>query len=396
MAAEPTTQRRRGLGRVPRRLAVALGIVVALLVILRLVLDPIAAHYTRKALASGEGFRGAFADVHVSVLPPGFSIARLKIIEHPKGRWEDPIYYVERARISILWRELLRGHLVANAWIDRPKILVISRQEERTARKAKTIGEQLEEKFPLRIDRIDIDRGEVLLARGTGDEAPELWIHRADLVAENMATRKALMEGEHAKLRGSARVQRSGKLSLAFNMDPWAKGLTFSGKARLEDLALRELYAFTRNRADLQAKQGTIDLYVDVRARNGRIDGGVKPVLKNVEVEAARKDLGTRLEAALADAAIDLAENEDQGDDRVATVIPIRGTVSDAHAQLVPTILGVVRNAFVVGLSAGFSGIPPREASKKEGVLEQTWEALKKGEGPPEAQPEPRQGRRPR
>jgi hypothetical protein len=62
---------------------------------------------------------------------------------------------------------------------------------------------------------------------------------------------------------------------------------------------------------------------------------------------------------------------------------------------MVPTILGVIRNAFVEGLASGFSNLPPKTAEKKEGVLKQTWQALKKGEGPPEAQPEgPRSGRR--
>lgn len=384
-------------GRAPRRLAITLGILVALLVVIRLVLDPIAAHYTRKTLNAGEGFRATFADVHVTILPPGYQIEHLKVIEHPKGRWEDPIYYVKKARVTILWRELLRGHLVGNMWIDQPKFLIKSKQEAKSAGKAKSIAEQFDEMTPLRIDRLDIDGGEVLLARGTGDKAAEMWIHHANLVAENLATRKAMMEGEYAKLRGSARIQRSGKLSLAFNMSPYAKGLTFSGKAKLEDLELRELYAFTKNRADLQAKSGTLDMFVDLRARGGRLDGGVKPVLKNVELEAADKDLGTRLKAALADAAVDLAENEDQGDDRVATVIPIKGKVSDVRAQLVPTILGVVRNAFVVGLASGFSGLPPPTADKKEGVVKQTWKALKKGEGQPEAQPEkPRAGRKPR
>src|SRR5688572_21453847 len=102
MTSQPTTRRWQRMGRTPRRLIVTLGVLLALLVVVRLVLDPIAAHYTRKALSSGEGFRGAFSDVHVSILPPGFEIERLKIIEHPRGRWKDPIYYVEKARVSIL------------------------------------------------------------------------------------------------------------------------------------------------------------------------------------------------------------------------------------------------------------------------------------------------------
>ena len=384
-----TEQRRRfRLGRTPRRLAVTLGICVALLVIIRVILDPIASHYVHKKLDQGEGFRGTFSKLHLSIIPPAVVMTNVKIIEEPGGTWENPLYFIEKMRASVYWREVLRGHLVADAELDSPKLLFITYQEKKSGKKAKTIGEQLADMSPLRIDRLDVHDGELLIARGTGDKAPELWIHRAELIAENMATRKALMEGEYSKLRGHAIVQRSGKLTLAVNMDPWAKSLTFSGKAALEDLDLRELYAFTKDRTDLRATQGEIDLFADLRARGGVLSGGVKPVLKNVEVESARPGLGDKLKAALTDAAIHLVSNEDHGDEKVTTVIPLKGKVSDVHTQMVPTILGIIRNAFVEGLASGFSNLPPRTAAKKEGVLKQTWQALKKGEGPPEAQPE--------
>jgi hypothetical protein len=397
MGMNPTKTRHRfNFGRTPRRLAVTLGIVVVLLIIIRLVLDPIASRYVRDKLDSGKGFRGTFADLHVTVLPPAIEISKLKIIPHPGGDWDDPIYYIENLRSSIYWREVLRGHLVADVEMKRPKLLLLSRREKSSGKKAQTIGEQLTDLSPLRVDRLDVHDGELLIARGTGDKAAELWVHDAELVAENMATRKALMEGEYSKLRGRAVVQRSGKLRLAINMDPWAKGLTFSGKASLEDLDLRELYAFTSNRTDLRATQGEIDIFADLRGRDGVLSGGVKPVLKNVEVESASKNLGDKLKAALADAAIELASNEEAGQEKVATVIPIKGKVGDPHAQLVPTILGVMRNAFVEGVASGFSNLPPKTAEQKEGVVKQTWKALKKGEGPPAAQPEqPRSGRRP-
>jgi hypothetical protein len=371
-----------------RRLAVVLAILVALLVVIRVVLDPIAAHYAKKALNDGEGFRGDFAGVHVSILPPAFEIRRLKIIEHPHGDWDNPMFYVEKARLSILWRALLRGHLVANTWADHLKTLLKTNEEKEGGKKAKRISEVLEEKLPVRVDRVDVHHGELLVARGTGDKAPEMWIHDAELVAENLATRKALMEGEPARLQLTGRVQRSGKLGAHFTMDPWAKGLTFDGKASLRDLDLRELWAFTSEKSDLQATQGTVDLFADVRARDGVLSGGVKPVLKNVEVKSSSHDLGKRIKAALADAAIHVVSNDEEGEHRVATVIPIKGTVSDPHAQLVPTVLGVIRNAFVEGLAGGFSDVPPPTAGKKEGVLKQAWKALKKGEGEPEAQPE--------
>src|SRR6188474_1914544 len=79
--------------RWPRRLLIALGVVVLLVVVIRSILDPVAAHFTRKGLDQMDGFRGDFEGVHVTVLGPGYTIRRLKLIEDPGGSWKTPIFY---------------------------------------------------------------------------------------------------------------------------------------------------------------------------------------------------------------------------------------------------------------------------------------------------------------
>jgi hypothetical protein len=365
---------------------IALGVLLTLLLVIRLVLDPLASHYLRRALSSSDQFRGTFAGVHVGIFPPSVHVRRLKIIELPKGRWEDPVFFVEDARVGVVWRQLLHRQLVADVRLDRPKVLLVPGHAKKTGKKAKSIGELLREQLPARIDRFDIVGGEALLARGTGDHAPELWIHRADLTAENLATRPTLMAKHPARLEGTARVQRSGKLNLAFTMNPWTKEPTFNGKAALHDLDLRELYAVMSEKSDLAITQGIANVFVELHCNNGVLSGGVKPELNDVEVATPHKDLGDRLKALAADAAVHLASHNDR---RVATVVPIEGKLSDLHVELVPAILGVVRNSFVEGITSGFANLPPPMAGKKEGIIKQTVKALKKGNGPPEAQPEP-------
>jgi hypothetical protein len=61
--------------------------------------------------------------------------------------------------------------------------------------------------------------------------------------------------------------------------------------------------------------------------------------------------------------------------------------VNSPDVQVVPAVLGVLRNAFVQAIASGFSHVPPKTAEKKEGFFRQAIDAFKKGEGPPEAQP---------
>jgi hypothetical protein len=371
-----------------RNLLIVLGAVVALLIVVRLVLDPIAARLTRNALKKMDGFTATFTDVHVAVLPPSYTITNFKLIEDTpgKGRWDEPLIFADRAQVGVMWRKLLHRQLVAWARVDGPKFVAATRHEEKT-KKAPEVGDQLADMAPLRLDQLEVVDGEVLLAQGHGKNAPQLWLHDLDLKVRNLATRKELMNDEPGTLNLRGKVQRSGDLAVDADIDPWTKLPTFMAKAKLEKLDARELYKFIAEKTDLKAVKGEINVFVEMKANDGVLKGGVKPLFKEVEIESNSSSLGSKLKAVLADTAVDLLSDDNSGRDAIATVIPIRGSIKDPQTQLVPTVMGVIRNAFVIGLNGGFAGLPPKTAPEKEGVIKQAFHALKKDEGPPDAQP---------
>ena len=115
-------------------------------------------------------------------------------------------------------------------------------------------------------------------------------------------------------------------------------------------------------------------------------------MLKNVKVRPTEDDFGNKLKAWIADKGLRLFSDRVPDRNAVVTIIPIKGRLDDPDVQLWPTVLGVVRNAFVEGISSGFTHLPPPTADKPQGKFEQVKKALKKDEGPPEAQPD-RRGR---
>src|SRR6266853_6296233 len=109
-----------------RRVAVAALMVVALAVMVRLVLDPIATDFTRRSLSQMKGMRGDFDRVHVTLFGPGYTITRLKLIQHPGGDWKAPVFFAETVHVGVDWRRLLHRELVARARIVEPKITVVA------------------------------------------------------------------------------------------------------------------------------------------------------------------------------------------------------------------------------------------------------------------------------
>lgn len=357
-STEPGSRRRRP----PRWLLVALGVLALLFAALRFALNPLLAAHVRKVLSEVPGMSVTFSDLSVSVFHLSGEIADLKIVKRSAAAQGKPILYARRMSVGLYWRELFHGHLVARASMEHPKAnLIASHSKAEQQTELPDIAEKLKRLAPFKLDRIEVKDGEVTFTDATEAERAELWLHGVEATVENFATRPALQRGAPTVLALSGSLQRSGRLSLYVSADPLAKGLTFAGQARLTGLRLVELASFLSAKSDLEPASGTLDLSARFEARRGRIDGAVRPVLKRPEVKARQgAGLFKRLEAAVADQALHVFSDRIPGRDAVATTIAIRGVVNDPKAQVWPTIFGVLRNAFVAGLTNGVAGLDPR------------------------------------
>jgi hypothetical protein len=369
-----------------RRLTVVVAVIGALVVIARLLLDPVATRVTRHGLAGMDGMSGDFERVHVTVFGPGYTITHLKLIQDPGGDWREPIFYAEEVHLGIAWRRLLHGELIARVHIDEPKVTVIAQPGPSKVKKAPDLSAQLQKVTPFKIDRIDIRRGEFLFRDPTQPGHPELWVHRLDLTARNLATRATLADDRGATIDAKGVVGHSGEMNLKVSADLFASPLAFEGRFEMIGLRVAELYAFIEPKTKLQTPRGTIDLFAEFKSKGGRLEGGVKPVLKDVDVRPAEPGAWDRFKAWLAEVGVKAAADHTERH-AVATIVPIEGRLASPDIQLWPAILGVVRNAFVEGIAGGFAHLPPPVAPKKEGAVAQVKDALTKGNGPPKAQP---------
>jgi hypothetical protein len=402
------------LRRGTRRTAIVLAIVVVVLVAARVALDPLATWRTRTALSGLEGMDATFSDVEVKLLDLSYAIHDLRIEKRAGAGRKLPFFAAEQVKLGLLGRELLHRHLVAQIDLDRPKLNLVQAGNPKDAAEAAkpgveatevaekrahepgqevqetpAVGKKLAELAPFRVDRVQVKRGEVLWIDAREAEKPRLWLHDVEATLENFATRPALARGEPTVLAGRGTLQRTGRMSLFVTADPLAKKLTFAGQGRVEGLQLSELGELLQAKQDVVPDKGVLDMSLRVEAVNGQLTGGVRPILKDAGTRPAAPGLGAKIKSALADASLEIFKDEVPGRNAVATTIPITGRVDDPELQLVPTILGVVRNAFVRGLSDSLTGLPPPKAEKKEGVVKQARRALSPGPGrQPKAQPD--------
>ncbi len=378
--------------RWPRRVLIAAGIVLALAIVVGLVLDPVAAHYTRKALDGSDAVSGNFEKVHVTVLPPGYEVSRLKLIEARGGDWAQPLFYARRALATVDWRRLLHAELALSVRLDEPKVIVLAKEPpsakpERPATPPPDIRSSLQKLLPARANRVEIRDGEFLLRDRAAPRHPEIWVHHIELVIENVTTRKGLAGGQPATVSARATLGHSGAATLYASADPFAAKPEFVGTLALRGWKVAELYDLEEPITTLQTPEGTIGIFAKFKAHAGAISGGIKAVLENIDVRPTEETFGNKLKAWVADKGIRLFADRVPERNAVATVVPIEGRFDQPDTEILPAILGVVRNAFVEGVSAGFAHLPPPAAPQSEGMLTQAKHSLEKDKGPPKAQP---------
>jgi hypothetical protein len=360
---------RGGRGRWPRILGFAVVVLVVLLGIARLALEPVIAHEMRGALARMEDKRGTFSRVHVSVTRLSYEVEGLRIDKVAADGTARPYLAVDRLELGLYWSELIRGHVVGGLAADRPRVVLVSSKrpgEEQKRADVTEVAHLLLQLAAFRIDRAEVRQGEVQWVDEQVRERPRLTLHRLEATVENLSTRNALARGEPTVLAASGTLERSGQVSVFASADPLAKAFTFAGQARIVGLELEELGPLLGATTGVKPDRGTLDVSARFKAEDGHLTGVVRPVVRNPSVHQAKPGLGDAIKTALADVSIDILSDRVPGRNAVATTIPIQGDLTGPQTQLWPTILGVIRNAFVAGLSDSLGRLPSGSGSAEK------------------------------
>lgn len=377
-----------------------LAVLLLLVVGVRIALNPVAAHFTQKGLDGLTGFKGTFTSVSVSLFPPRYLITDLKLIQDGTDP-KEPLVYIRELEATALGRKLLKGDVVVIASVRQGKFFIKAGETvappeakeaaEKVVKEVKKddfdLSKTLSKVFPMRVDRVEMRDSELVLIDATDPKAPRFWVNDIELVMDNLVTRKSLDENAPLTLTMRAVVQRTGILKAMATADVLDEGKpSFTGQAQLTGLRLESLYSWAAAKTGTSPK-GKLDSFINFNSAKGKLDGSVKVLVQDVEIRPATKEPSDAIKAKLSTMVLKVLSDRVGGREAVGTTLPIKGNLTAPDAQVWPTILGVIRNAFVQAIDWGFGDLPLETAGKKENPIEQAAKGLDKKEDGPKAQP---------
>jgi hypothetical protein len=220
----------------------------------------------------------------------------------------------------------------------------------------------LDDLFPFRINSAIVRNGSVHFRAFQTNPPVDVYLSSLDGSIENLTNIKddiTPMVGT-VKATGLAMDQARFEYEMKFNPDSYRP--TFQLALRLIGLDVTKTNALARAYGKFDFERGFFDLVVEIDAKEGQVQGLIKPLFRDLKIFSVREDLArdNPLQAfweALVGTTTEIFKNQKR--DQFGTVIPITGDLTGPRSDIFATVGGILRNAFIRAYLPRLEGVAP-------------------------------------
>jgi hypothetical protein len=330
-------------------------IVLVVLVAFRIALPYIVKSYVNRTLANIPGYPGYIDDVDMDLWRGAYVIKDLNI-EKVDAKIPVPFFSSKQVDLSIEWGALLHASLVGKIKFIDPKISFVQGPTEKESQNGGGTNfiETIKKLFPVKINRFDVQNGEVHFRNFHSDPKVDIHLDSLFLHASNLTNSKSLSKTLVATVDAGGKVMGTGRLKGHLDIDPYAAQPTFKLDIQVEQVELTTINNFFDAYASIDVKSGVFQMYSEVAAADGNFTGYVKPLFKDMTILDVSKDVKNPLkliwQALVAGVAV-LFTNHST--DVIGTTIPLSGTFENRNIDILSTLGGILKNAFIQALLPG-------------------------------------------
>lgn len=333
----------------------ALLVVAIVLVAARLAAPSIVKYYLNQRLAELDGYRGHVSDVDLALWRGAYRIQGLTIVKTGE-EVPVPFFACPNIDISVEWAPLFDGRVVAEIELTRPEINFVKAgggSGEQTGEE-NDWRDAIDDMVPITINRLTVHGGAVHYRDFGSEPRVDLVVDRLEAAVHGLSTGR-LPKGElPANGRVDARVQESGRLVVEGRVNPWDVEPTFNMAVKLAELDATSLNDLLRAYVGVDAEAGHVYLYSELRAREGRFHGYVKPMAEGLSIYRPDEE-GDPIDL-VGDALIGLVQEifENHGTDRFAVRVPVSGNFdASVSADGWTAVVSVLGNTFIEAIQHG-------------------------------------------
>lgn len=345
--------------KLPKRIPVALLVILLLLVAVRAAMPIVATRYLNHMMADLGAYRGHVDDVDLALWRGGAAVDNLKI-ELVEGKVPVPFVDVPRVENQISWPALFHGAVVLKVDVFQPEVNFVDGNTESETQAGRGVDwrEQVERIVPISIDEVHVHDGVVRFRNFQSDPPVDLRASAVNATLRNL-TNVADAQGRRvATLDATARLLGHSPLEAKASFDPFVMS-DFGFALRITELQLPEFNNFAQAYGNLDFKSGNGEFVMELEAKDRKLTGYAKPLFHQIDILDWKQDVKQQHDnplrviwEGLTGAVQGLLHN--QPTDQFATRIPISGDLGQPQTGIWSTITGILRNAFVEAFKPNF------------------------------------------
>ena len=209
----------------------------------------------------------------------------------------------------------------------------------------------------LKVDTLRLTNSQIGFVNEATKPPYRLFISNVNLGLENLSNQAD--QGRSAfHARGA--FMGSGTTVVSGGFRSTASPADFDVHLKLDDAKLPDLNGFLNAHAGVDVAEGLFSVYTELTVKNGRVDGYIKPLIKNLKIYDRQKDkgkpFGKRVEMHVLQFLANLFKNHSTK--AVATVTRISGSTSDPKVSEWEAIRKLIGNGLSHGILPGFLDKP--------------------------------------
>jgi hypothetical protein len=252
----------------------ALGALVAALVGLRLAVPTLIQRYVNRTLDRIPEYDGRIGDVDLHLWRGAYSIEDVSLVK-TTGKVPVPLFAARNVDFSMEWKALWHGKLVGEIVLEEPQINFVSGPSDAQTQAGVDASwiERVKELFPVKLNRVEVHHGTIHYRDFHSSPKVDMLMKQVEGVATNLTNHPMPDELLPAYIFATGVPPGHGTFQVESRMDPLAAQPTFKINAEMKDVALPSLNDFLRAYGSIDAEAGTISIYTEIAAADGRSRG---------------------------------------------------------------------------------------------------------------------------
>lgn len=333
---------------------------IIVLIIIRLALPSMVKSYVNRKLNELPGYTGHVDDIDIHLIRGAYAIDGL-VLQKKTDPPKYPFLQIKRTDLSIEWKSLFKGRLVGEVMMNQPALHILAQTADISKEPSKEHWTKtLKALMPMTINRLQVNNGSIAYLDFAAKPDINLHIRNMQLTALNLANVEDASTPLPSTVSLTGTSIGNGKLKADMKINALKEIPDFNLNAQLTAVKLTSLNNLIEAKGKIDVEKGTLDMYSELEATNGKFNGYIKPFIKGVKVLNWKKDVkkkGGILQAAK-EAVVGLFVKavENPKTKKIATKVPISGNLNNPETSGWETFVGVLKNAFIKAFTQGIDG----------------------------------------